>query len=210
MKSKYHIEITKKVLSNYFSQEALQTILMANVFQDRIRNQLGRHYIHFDSNAFEEGMEYIREQEEIIHVALLSSDFATARKALGRICHSWQDFYSHSNYVRLLVDREESFPPTEIDHDNPQIMTSAKLRSGKNYGLFDFLAIIPGLGKIVTPLMPEDSHAKMNLDSPKSSELFKYAYQAALQRTKVFFSELIERLRSRNISDKKIKGFMGQ
>jgi len=189
MISKYHIEITKRVLSEYFTQDAFQTILTANVLQDRIRNQFGRDYIHFDSNAFDSGMQYIQEQKDLIFSAIASSDFITARKAFGRICHSWQDYYSHSNYVRLWVDREGLVPPCEIDDDDQDIMNSPKLRSGINYGLIDFLALIPGFGKIVTPLMPADSHAKMNLDSPKSGVFFDYAYHAALKRTKSCFTD---------------------
>ncbi len=210
MKSKYHVEITRKALSEYFTPDALQTILTANVLQDRIINQLGRHYIHFDSNAFEEGMNYIQEQEEVILFGISTSDYATARKGLGRICHSWQDFFSHSNYVRLWVEREGHRPPDEISCDDPHIMNSPQLKSGKNYGLFDLMAIIPGLSKVITPLMPRDSHAKMNLDSPKSGDLFEYAYQAALIKTGSYFVDLIETLESKNISEKKIIAFQGQ
>jgi hypothetical protein len=210
MKSKYHIEITRKALSFYFTLDALHTILMANILQDRIINQIGRDYLHFDSNTFDSGMHYIHMQEEMIFTAIASSDFTSARKALGHICHSWQDFYSHSNYVRLWVDREGLVPPSEIDHDDPNIMNSLHLRSGINYGLFDALALIPGLGKIITPLMPEDSHAKMNLDSPKSGELFEYAYQAALKRTRVYFSDLIQALEHKYFNKEKIAGFKGQ
>jgi len=210
MKSKYHAEITRKALSEYFSQDALKTIIIANICQDRIRNQLGRDYIHFDSNAFESGFGYINDQHKIIVSSIDSKEYIPARKSFGRICHSWQDFYSHSNYVKLWLNIAGQSSPSDIDFNDDRIMKHPKLHSGMNYGLTDFLAILPGLGKIMKPLMPEDSHAKMNLDSPKSGSEFYYAYFAALKRTKDCFRKLILELRTNDINEEKIAGFKGQ
>jgi hypothetical protein len=210
MKSKYHIEITTSALSEHFSQNALQTIIRANILQDRLRYQLQHDYIHFDSNDFERGFRYIQEQQELTISSIDVSDFTTARKAFGHICHSWQDFYSHSNYVRLWVNRVGFIPPCEIPHDDKQIMDSPQLKSGINYGLPDFLALIPGLRNVITPLMPEDSHARMNLDSPKSGKLFDYAYFAALKRTDACFKELLIELNTKSVTEKKISDFRGK
>jgi len=52
MNVKYHIEITRKALSNHFSEKALRTILRANINQDSIKNQINHDHFHFDSNTF--------------------------------------------------------------------------------------------------------------------------------------------------------------
>ncbi len=210
MKSKYHIEITQKALSNFFSQDALKTILKANIKQDRISYQYKHDYIHFDSNAFESGFRYIADQNEFLITSIDSKDYITARRALGRICHSWQDFYSHSNYVKLWLDINGETLPSEITHNDDNVMNHPDLHSGINYGVTDLLALLPVVGKFIKPLMPMDSHAKMNLDSPQSGSHFVYAYHAAFIRTKAFYEGLIVELRNIKISDEKITGFKGQ
>jgi len=210
MKSKFHAKITRKVLSDHFSEKALKTIITANICQDRIRNQINRDYIHFDSNAFESGFHYINDQKRIVVSSIDSKVYIQARKAFGRLCHSWQDFYSHSNYVKLWLDIAGQSLPSDIPFDDDRIMNHPELRSGINYGLMDLLAILPGLGKIIKPLMPEDSHAKMNLDSPASGSKFYYAYEAALSRTKDCLKKLFLELRTNVINEEKIAGFKGQ
>lgn len=210
MKSRYHIEITQKALDEHFSQDALETIIQANIRQDRISYQFKHDYIHFDGNAFESGFRYIADQKDILIASVNSADFITARKALGHICHSWQDYYSHSNYVKLWLEINGASSPQKIGHDDKRIMDHPELRSGINYGLTDLLALLPILGKFVKPLMPADSHAKMNLDSPQSGFHFGYAYYAALKRTEALFENLIIELENNRINAEKIAGFTDQ
>lgn len=210
MKTKYHVEITQNILQEYFNQENLDKIIRSNIQQDRIKNQFGHDYIHFDDSAFSEGFSYIEENEAKLFRAIEDSDFKTARSALGKIMHSWQDFYSHSNYVQLWYQKENRLDAEEIDHNDLEIFNSPELQSGKNYGLFELFALLPGLSKIIKPLMPEDSHAKMNLDSPKSGPFFNYAFAAAKKRTKHVVDALLEEMRYKSIKIELIKAFMGK
>jgi len=89
-------------------------------------------------------------------------------------------------------------------------MNHPDLKSGKNYGIIEFVAMLPGLSKIIKPVMPVDSHAQMNFDSPKSGPLFKYAYWAALKRTKDVYDQLIKELRSLNVNKQSIQNFKDQ
>jgi hypothetical protein len=210
MRTKYHIEITQNVLQEYFSQENLEKIVRSNIQQDRVKNQIGHDYIHFDGSAFSEGFSYIEEHEAKLFRAIEDSDFKTARAVLGKILHSWQDFYSHSNYVQLWYQKEDRLDAEEIDHNDLEIFNSPELQSGKNYGLFELFALLPGLSKIIKPLMPEDSHAKMNLDSPKSGPFFNYAYTAAKRRTKHVLDALLEEMQYKNTKIELIKAFLGK
>ena len=200
MLTKYHINITREVFRKVFSNNALSEIIQANIKQDRILYQFGHNHYHFDSNAFVEGFGYIATQEKLILKNINLGNNSEALAALGRLSHTWQDFYSHSNYVQLWLERFCENSSQNIDPNSLEIMNHNSLRSGKNYGLCEFIALLPVIGKIITPLMPEDSHAKMNLDSPRSGPLFDYAYLAAKKRTQMILIDLENQLNALDIS----------
>ncbi len=210
MKSKYHIAITKEILGPDFSEDALKTIVHANILQDRLIYQFNHDHFHFDGSSFDAGFNYIDHQKQLIQKNILSGDFKSARKALGRITHTWQDFYSHSNYVTLWRNKHPDQPAADIDPADDFLIDNPMLRSGKNYGLTDMLALIPGLSKWVTPRMPADSHAKMNMDSPEASSLFPFAFTAAQKRTKLIYSDLMQSLKDAKISQDLINTFKGK
>lgn len=210
MKTKYHIEITEKALSDQFSEVALGEVIQGNIRQDKIRNQFGHDYIHFDGSAFEAGFNYLKQQEQDIIDRLRQGHFSTARLAFGRITHSWQDFYSHSNYVQLWIEKAGSLPPEEIVINDPMIMKHPELKSGKNYGLIEFIALIPAFSEWIKPTMPEDSHAKMNLDGPISGECFKYAYAAALKQTAKAFQQLKILFSNAKLHQEMVRSFLGK
>ncbi len=211
MKSQYHREITIKALSPHFSEPALAEIVQANLRQDRPRNQFGHDEIHFDGSAFDAGFVYLQEQQGILFGKVRQRDFSAARQAFGRITHSWQDYYSHSNYVGLWHAAHPSDPAEAIDPADPVVMAHEDLISGKNYGLIEFIAMIPGLSSLIVPKMPADSHAKMNLDSPAAGPLFAFNYQAALKRTILTYQELADQFISHGITQEdRIAGFHGK
>ena len=207
MKTKYHIEITRKVLSSHFSTKAVDTIIRANIRQDRLAYMLGHDYIHFDGSAFEEGFSYLEDQKTILIEAIDREHYQNARKALGRMTHSWQDFYSHSNYVKIWRSLHPGLSSEDILPNELEIMEHPELLSGKNYGLIEFLAMIPGLSKIVLPKMPPDSHAIMNLDGPETGPLFEYAYQVAIKQTQVGYQRVLKELSQKKINAVKVSRF---
>ena len=210
MKSKYHIEMTRNALGNTFTEKALRTIVRANVWQDRPRNQFGHDYIHFDGSAFEAGQAYIRDQKRLIVASLQNEELLKARKAFGQITHTWQDFYSHSNYVRLWLQAHPEAAPDEINPSDPAILSSPDLRSGVNYGLMEFISMIPLLSKWIVPGMPADSHAKMNMDGPETGPLFPYAIAAGQKRTTQLWQELLEEIEGEGIPQGRIESFLGR
>uniref|UniRef100_A0A1A8RPC7 von Willebrand factor A domain containing 7 n=1 Tax=Nothobranchius rachovii TaxID=451742 RepID=A0A1A8RPC7_9TELE len=56
---------------------------------------------HFHSEAFLEGRGLIMEGMMAIKANIQKENFKAARETLGRILHTLQDFYSHSNWVEL-------------------------------------------------------------------------------------------------------------
>uniref|UniRef100_A0A3B5AIB1 von Willebrand factor A domain-containing protein 7-like n=1 Tax=Stegastes partitus TaxID=144197 RepID=A0A3B5AIB1_9TELE len=56
---------------------------------------------HFNSEAFMEGRSLITEGVAAIKANIRKENFQAARETLGRVLHTLQDFYSHTNWVEL-------------------------------------------------------------------------------------------------------------
>ncbi len=187
-----HEEMTREALGSYFSAGALEIIIAANRKQDALSGQFGHDEFHFDNNAIEKGFRYINEQRGFVLASLLSPGVLSAWIAFGRLTHTAQDFYSHTNYISLWLDQHPGTPPTppEIDPVQKSLIRSPSLHSGKIYFPLDVFYFIPFLRKFALKLLPEDSHGRMNLDSPKQGPRFEYARAAAVKRTQHEFDLL--------------------
>lgn len=195
MLSQYHIEIMLASLGDRFSARAMSVIAHANIGQDRLAGQFGHDEFHFDNNAFEKTYTYIEEQRALVVSSLNSGDANSAWQAFGRFLHTVQDFYAHSNYITLwvsLFDGQTLPPPPEVDAMESSLIHSPNLRSGKTYYPFELLYFIKRLRPYVLPLLPRDSHAWMNLDSPGQGFKFDYAMHAAIKRTVIEFEKTTE------------------
>jgi hypothetical protein len=191
MLQKFHIEMLHLALGDKFSPRALERIIAANLYQDRLRGQIGHDEYHFDNNAFEKSYAYIEAQRALTIASLMANAAPSAWSAFGRLTHTAQDFYAHSNYVRLWLARqpEGARPaPPEIDPVDPGLLQAEALRSGRIYPL-ELLTFIPVLKPLVMPLLPRDAHGWMNLDSPERGPAFEYAFHAAVKRTVIEFEK---------------------
>lgn len=185
MISKYHIEMTRAALAPHFSERALEVIIAANIKQDAIINQFGHDEIHYDNNAIDKGDRYIIEQRGYVIATLLTPGILSAWIAFGRLLHTAQDFYAHTNYVTMWLEQFDETPPpsTEIEPLLKELVKNPKLCSGKVYLPMDMLAIIPFLRPLALKFLPKDSHGWMNLDVPERGPKFHYAIVAATKRT---------------------------
>lgn len=192
-----HVQITRRALNEKLSPRALAVIIESNLQIDTIPNLLGHEELHFDNNAFERSRAYIEEQRSLIRPALERSDPRQAWQAFGRLTHTAQDFYAHSNYVDLwLACQPNGMVPgaSEIDPLDDALVENPSLRSGKMYFPLGLLSFVPGLKKLVIPRMPRDSHAWMNLDSEARGPMFEYAFHAAVKRTRFEFETVKQAL----------------
>lgn len=190
MLQKIHAEITRQALQDRVSDRALKKILEANLYQDRLGGQIGHDEYHFDNNAFEKSYAYIEEQRELVVSSLQAEDIPSAWAAFGRLSHTAQDFYAHSNYIDLWLacQPDGALPtPSEVDPLDPDLIDTRALRSGKIYLPLEALSFLKLLKPLVMPRLPRDSHAWMNLDSPEQGPHFIFAYQAAVKRTRIEF-----------------------
>jgi hypothetical protein len=192
MISKYHIEMTREALAPHVSERALEIIIAANVKQDAIRNQFGHDEIHYDNNALDAGNRYINEQRGYVLATLLSPGILSAWVSFGRLLHTAQDFYAHTNYVTLWLDQFDGTPPPppEIDPLKKELVRSPNLHSGKIYLPMDALYFFKFMRPLVLKLLPKDSHGWMNLDEPSQGPKFPYAIAAATKRTAYEFDLL--------------------
>jgi hypothetical protein len=190
-----HEEMTREALRANFSPRALEVIIAANRKQDALSNQIGHDEYHFDNNAIEAGYRYINEQRGFVLASLLSPGVLSAWVAFGRLTHTAQDFYAHTNYIPLWLDQYDGTPPTppEVNPVQKNLIEGSNIRSGKIYFPMDALYFVPFLRKISLALLPHDSHGKMNLDSPKQGPRFEYARAAAIKRTRHEF-EILEKI----------------
>ncbi|XP_062334810.1 von Willebrand factor A domain-containing protein 7 [Osmerus eperlanus] len=80
-------------------RSALNQIYVQNGLVDRDFANSPQH--HFNSEAFAEGRALITEGLASIKANIASKNYQAARETLGRVLHTLQDFYSHSNWVEL-------------------------------------------------------------------------------------------------------------
>jgi hypothetical protein len=188
----FHIEMTRLAVGEQFSSNALEKITDANLYQDRLLGQIGHVEYHFDGNAFEKSYAYVEEQRALTVSSLMANDALSAWSAFGRLTHAVQDFYSHSNYVDLWLSCQPDgvIPtPSEIDPVDPDLINTLALRSGTIYLPLEAFYHFHILRPLLLRILPRDSHAWMNLDSPAQGSNFAYAFQAGLKRTKIEFEK---------------------
>lgn len=197
MLTEYHIEIMLESLSDSLSPRALGTMIKANINQDRLAGQFGHDEFHFDNNAFAKTYAYIEEQRALTIAALQTQNVVSAWQAFGRMTHTQQDFYAHSNYVTLWLERFNgaALPPSDdIDPLDPDLIHSPDLRSGKTYNPFELLYFVRRIRPRVLRFLPRDSHAWMNLDAPEQGYKFDYAMRAAVKRTRIEYQKTLAEL----------------
>jgi len=191
-----HTEMTREALGSRMSPRAVDAIIAANRGQDSLSGQFGHDEYHFDNNAFDKTYAYIREQRGYVLASLMTPGVASAWAAFGRLTHTVQDFYSHTNYVAMWLESQNGstpLSPAEIDPVRKDLIESPNLYSSKVYLPMDVMYFIPGLRKLALRFLPEDSHGKMNLDAPSQGHKFPYARVAAIKRT-VHEFEILEKL----------------
>ena len=68
---------------------------------------------HFDSEQFEDAQERLVEFRDIITMEISRRNYASARRFMGRLLHTLQDFYSHSNWIEI-ADSQGSNPSPNL------------------------------------------------------------------------------------------------
>jgi hypothetical protein len=186
----FHRQVLERAVGPRVSRRALEAMTAANLDQDSLRGLL-RPELHFDNSLFRESLGYI---ETMRAAAAAAEGPAAAWDAFGRLGHTAQDFYSHSNYVALWLEQfaAGNWPaPDKIDGLDASVLRHPRLFTGHIYLPLEALCLFPLLRPVVRPLLPRDAHAWVNLDNPATGRLFPYSLEAAVQRTRAEFERTL-------------------
>lgn len=182
MKTKYHIQITEAALNGQFSSKALNLILEANIGQDSLVFQVGHDHFHYDNDSFQQADAYVEKLRNDCLEQIRQAKLIDAWRSYGRLTHTIQDFYAHSNYIEIML--KESPGAEDLPIREPGSKLPDGIRSGKLYYPWEVITFIPGFPEKIKEFFPPDSHARMNKDAPERKyfkEAFKLAVSATLQ-----------------------------
>jgi len=108
VKTKYHIQITETALKGQFSSKALKLILEANIGQDNLIFQVGHDHYHYDNNSFQQADAYVEKLRKDCLDQIRQSKFIKAWCSFGKLTHTIQDFYAHSNYIEIMLQESSA------------------------------------------------------------------------------------------------------
>lgn len=196
MLRRYHAEVTRAALGGVISPADLRTVIRANLHQDRLSGQIGHPEYHFDDSAFAAGEAYIEAQRRLaVEAVVHRRDRSAALEAFGRLLHARQDFYAHSNWVRLWVERQGGLEQCRADEVEicARPLDWAELCSGTASPGLVVLSMLPLVGRLVKRFyLPPTTHEAMNLDHPGRGPLFPFALVAAAKHSWLEFEALVE------------------
>ncbi|KAM9362957.1 von Willebrand factor A domain-containing protein 7 [Symphorus nematophorus] len=87
------------LLSTVMFQTSISNMYFSNAKVDVVFALSEEH--HFDDETFEGGRDIITAGVSAVKASVKLENFVAGRWTLGRVCHTLQDFYSHSNWVEL-------------------------------------------------------------------------------------------------------------
>ena len=94
----YHGERRRECTEEF--EDAIETIEDANEDVDLGEEETVA-AAHFDSEAFQSGQNRLVQLRENVVTNIRNRNFQMARRETGRLFHSLQDFYSHSNWIEM-------------------------------------------------------------------------------------------------------------
>ena len=142
MKPAYHRAITEQALHAFLPPETLNIILRANLGQDALRYQIGHDHFHYDNNAFAAADAYVEQMRQSARRAFQRGESDQAWQFFGRLTHTVQDFYAHSDYVARWREQTPGGEPAQIPA-YPASGFEGNLRSGRLYYPLEILSFLP-------------------------------------------------------------------
>jgi hypothetical protein len=211
MEWKYHRLITHEAIGEFFDPAGMQTIIKGNLSQDRPIKILLHPYRHVDDGLFAAAETYIRQEREQAVSLMAQGRRRQALLCFGRLLHTRQDFYAHSNWVALWVTRHggpERNRPADVDICTDPV-AEEELRSGKAAIHWFIACHLPLIGPWFAERAPADTHEAMNLDHPGRGPLFPFAVAAATKHTRQEFGLFMADLGAA-AGQEAVRQFLGQ
>jgi hypothetical protein len=108
-----HAEILAAACSDLLETQQLNIVIASNLLQD------GRQFesaVHFDNCAFLAGAQYVASELRNMRQSRNPRD-GNALAAFGRLSHTIQDFYSHSNWIEIH-EASNPIPLWDLQYDS--------------------------------------------------------------------------------------------
>jgi len=89
-------------------ERAIDTVndFQARTDTDEVENSAA----HFDSEQFADGQARLVDFRQIVVQEIMKGDHGAARRFMGRLLHTLQDFYSHSNWIEIFDSQGDDSP----------------------------------------------------------------------------------------------------
>ncbi|CAL1601722.1 unnamed protein product [Knipowitschia caucasica] len=116
------------VLSTVTYQSAIAAMYFSNALVDVVYALSEEH--HFDDELFKGGREVLTKDVAAVKSSVKEENFIAGRFALGRACHTLQDFYSHSNWVEL--GKTSPYSALIIPEQNLENLAGTSVRTCQN------------------------------------------------------------------------------
>lgn len=112
---------------------------------------------HFDSEQFADAQDRLVEFREIITMEISRGNHESARRFMGRLLHTLQDFYSHSNWIEI-ADKRGSNPTPNLalgergrsvgDTAGPTTQTCSNCVKTGEVFLHTIIGLVPFVGSV--------------------------------------------------------------
>uniref|UniRef100_A0A3P8UVC1 von Willebrand factor A domain containing 7 n=1 Tax=Cynoglossus semilaevis TaxID=244447 RepID=A0A3P8UVC1_CYNSE len=105
--SQTHQYITEQAVLNVTMElgrsfwRAVGEVVRSNAAMDFLSSTRSDPVYHFDSERVESAVELLRQFWTHTLLSIRAKEYQSARRSLGQLFHSLQDFYSHSNWVEM-------------------------------------------------------------------------------------------------------------
>ncbi|MEZ4831751.1 MAG: hypothetical protein R2873_07050 [Caldilineaceae bacterium] len=194
MNEEFHRQVTTEALADQLSAEELEIVILANIGQDRVMNWLTTPERHYDGRFFAQSEAYIVEERVRSTDAFRRGDRVAALQAMGRLLHTRQDFYSHSNWMHLCAADAVAW-----NADDPILCLDPQGTAGVYAAKAPFwihaVYLIPVLGALVKRFyLPADYHEAMHLDDPSRGPLFAPSLIAACKHSRLEWERVMSTL----------------
>jgi hypothetical protein len=136
-----HAEITHDALAATFNAANLNLVQRACESQCKPGSEAaGETRRHFGDESFSKALSYMDRQKRLIIDFAASADSSPMDRAralyhLGLLLHTAQDFYSHTNYIEMAVERMKSSPALLKDPYSMELVDWTKLATKRTSGL---------------------------------------------------------------------------
>ena len=126
--AKSKLDMSKLINAYYEPESSASRERRKDRFYDRVKTiheynskvdkknggELRKAHAHFDSEQFRDGQDRLVRFRKAVSLEVRERNYHTARNYAGRMLHTLQDFYSHTNWVENWMNEETGLRPYDV------------------------------------------------------------------------------------------------